>query len=430
MVRQLAVKESKRRTFVSNIELLLDPDRPVVGVGAKKIGQVSPRAIWYEGYDTIVLPAMPDPDFVKYVADFGQTPAILVPKGLRTNSLSILHGRDDIAFQNVVTECEVESYITNDELGDFVRLHNGVYLNNSDTEAVSDANNKGLYRQFAEGIIDVPEGTLERGIDAIALAVQERLQKSGTAFVRHVHSGGGFGNRSFAVVGGIVPSLNEIKQKLAGDHAERWSDGQALVETYLDLLHSPAVTFTIQDGFKFDNLQITRNSDYRGCWSPTPPGVYDPKELVNIGNRFAHKLKKIGYKGYGNTDLGVDATGRGYGFEINARMTGARHAIAIGERTMGPWEEWRDNGSVVKSIDHFVLRHATSFRDLRHAIGKQLMATLENPYGVIIIIPPHDNVVGLQIQAKGYKEAESIYQQVLAKVGHSTANQHDSPLAV
>ena len=69
-----------------------------------------------------------------------------------------------------------------------------------------------------------------------------------------------------------------------------------------------------------------------------------------------------------------------------------------------------------------------SFKDVHAKLDRVgLLASQENPYRVVITIPPHENLVGIQTQANGYRKTEGLYEKVLATIGHPTANMHDNP---
>lgn len=417
--------------YISNIEEVLVPGGHATGDLAQKVTEISSRSIWY-GAETTVLPGQPDSEFVDYAGEMGRETDVLVPEGVDPQALSIRDGFADPKLQVAVNGKTVDSYIGDETLGSLVTRYGGAYVTGGPREAVEAANDKGRYAEHVAGVVDVPPGELAHGIDAIAEAVRDRLSRDGQAFVRHTRSGGGFGNRFFTVEDGRMPSVDEIKEKLAGGHWDLWQNGSALVEEVLNLKASPGVAFHTETGTAYDFDQITQGKGYIGCWSPVPPEVVsNPNQLVLIGNHLATRLGSLGFKGYADTDLGVTFDGKTFGFEVNGRSDGVRHAIKVGEAVWGvPWADWRKEGLVTKAVDHFVLRHDANFRQLRETMRREgvQMATPDDPFGAVISIPPAGNVAGVQVLAKGYRQAEDMYQGVLSAVGDPHHNYEDFPL--
>lgn len=429
-------------TFVNNIEVILDQQAPALGRNAQKALEVSPRSIW-RGYGTIILPATVEPEFRQYAADLGHTPEIIVPTGVNPEALTIMDGQDDPAFRRALGPGRiVTSYVLTPELRQLTEICGGQYIVNQPDEATAEANNKGRYASLMEGVVSVPDGELVKGLDAIVDAVHMRLKhpaSNGRAFVRHVQSGAGYGNRSFDLGRASGLSRQQIEDVILADNPDIWQEGEALVEEYLDLIWSPAVSFS-REGFSYDNLQISHNSQFWGAWSPCPPDVLlaQPRlghsglqQLQHIGDRAAAILQQvIGYQGWGNSDLGITRDGRLVGLEFNARDTALCHAISVATSLLKtPWPAWRQAGHTIKSLDHFVLKDKMSFSDLHATLEKAgLLATTEVPYGIVITIPPQgNNIAGILAQENGYRRTEGLYQEALKLVGDPKANQHDHP---
>ncbi len=418
--------------YISNIEEVLVPGARATGDLAKKVGQISPRSVWY-GADTTVLPKAPDPAFMEYAASLGNETRIVVPQGINFDNLSIRDGFSDPLLQEMVRGRTVESYIGDSVLGSLVTTHGGLYVTGGSHEAIEAANDKGRYKEHAEGVVDVPAGELCHGIGDIAAAVHERLARGEPVFVRHTRSGGGLGNRHFSIGDDrSIPTIEEIQTILAGSHYDLWENGSALVEEVLDLESSPGVAFTAESGIAYDFAQVTKGRNYNGCWSPIPPEVVaNPEQLTRIGDHMAHRLGELGFKGYADTDLGILRDGGIVGFEINGRSNGVRHAVSVGETVWKtPWREWRARGLATKAIDNFALRQAATFGELHQAMQDSglPLASPDNPTGVVINIPPAGNLAGIQVLAEGYKEAESIYQATVDAIGHPVDNKEDFPL--
>ena len=416
--------------FVANVELVLDRNR-VEGDHAKKVIEVSDRFLWLPGYQTIVLPAEPDPEFRDYVASHGQQSTVLTPKGIGPDSLSIRDGFEDEALQAAVKGNVVEGYVADDKLAAFTEFYGGDFVGGRPRNKTHRVNDKALFAKLTDYIVDVPPGTTYTGIEAITRAVQARLRREGKAFVRHTNSGGGFGNRSFGLRDDQIPALSEIRDRLVGGHPRVWQDGTALVEEFMHFKHFPAVNFN-QGKFTYDNLGINHGSDYIGCWSPVPDWIADPDYLAKVGNHSAESINKhTGYHLNGNVDMGVTQDGSVVGFEINGRMTASRHAVAIGELLFGtPWNQWRQAGHVIKSVDKFILKSVMTFAQLHGILdGKGLLANAQAPHGAVISIAPHGNVAGIHIQAGSYEDAEGLSAEVRGLIGDPAANRHRSPLA-
>ena len=413
-------------TYVTNTEVVLDPVKPATGKNAWKALAVAPRALWF-GYGTVVLAEPIDPEFRQYAADLGFESDVVIPAGVNPEALSILDGQNDPAFQAAIGGGKlVESYAAHAALGQIVEANGGTYFIDQPDSAVQ-ANDKGRYASLMEGIVEAPDGELAKGIEAITDAVVDRLKRDGKAYVRHTASGAGFGNRGFDL--GQTPDLtrDQIRETIEGEHPELWTDAEALVEEYLILIHALAVGFD-RRGFTHDNLQITHGGKYWGAWSPIPEDIWDPTELRHIGEKGAATLRRLtGYNGRGSNDIALTPDGL-IGLENNARDTAMRHPIAIATRLFNtPWDQWRTVGHTIKTIDNLVLKSPMSFTEIRATLGKAgLLASTKSPHGIIITIPPHGNVAGIQAQENGYRRTEGLFQEALKLIGDEAANRYDN----
>jgi hypothetical protein len=418
--------------FVSNVERVLGQGR-VRDDFAQKIREVSDRDLWYPGYETVVNPDVVNTDFQTYVQGHkqdrnpGSAPTrVVTPLGVDPYNLSILDGRHDFAFQDAVRNRVVEAYVADPKLFEFVEANGGTFVGGDPRDKALIVNDKARFTELTGYVVDAPPGQAHTGLNAIASAVQARLARQGKAFVRHTQSGGGFGNRSFSG----VSNLEQIKERLAGGHHAMWQHGTALVEEHLDFQHFPSVGFN-QGKFSYHGLQITHDGDYVGYWSPTPEWIMPSAELAHIGQQGAEAIgKHSGYYLHANIDMGITTDNDVVGFEINGRMTGSRHAIAIGELLFGtPWQQWAEAGHVVKSVDKFVMSKALDFSSLHGILDDEgLLANVRDPHGVVISIAPHGNVAGIHVQAGNYDDTEALYQEVERLVGDRNANKHDNPL--
>jgi hypothetical protein len=275
----------------------------------------------------------------------------------------------------------------------------------------------------------MPEGEQATGIKAIAEAVRARLAKDGRAFVRHTQSGGGFGNRSFDTEKDGPYTLAAVLAALRGNHPEMWSRGTALVEKHLGrIAQSPSVNLG-WNGVSYTSLQLTNGGDYHGQISPVPEAIASHASLLKIGTDFAERLRELSrYHGPGSIDMGV-VDDQLIGFEFNARYTGTRHGIAIGERLVGSWRNWRRNNDVAISVDHFTLHKPMRFDQLYAILnGEGLLATPEHPGGAVISIPPHGNIAGIHFQGKGYRETMALHREVDKLIGSPGKNIYDNSL--
>lgn len=414
--------------FVSNVERALSEDGRVVAGYAQKVGEISTRAVWYKEYDTVVLPTEPDNAFIDYAASLGRSPKVVVPAGVQEDSLSIRDGFADPNFRAAVTGRWSESYINDTALHAFVTAQGGRYAGGDPGNTVERVNDKANFAHFAEGLVPPPPGVLARTVHGIAETVHRQLHKHGTVYVRHTFAGGGLGNRRFQV-NGHVPNVAEIVPQLQGDQPHLWEEGTALVEQFVHLVGSPSVALRAGHGAQYSTYQITHNQDYRGFWSPLPPEIWDPEGIQAVGDGISERLARIGFWNWAGVDLGVGPQGERYGFEINGRTVGTRHGIAVGELLLGPWKQWRQDGTVVKSVDHFELKAAATFPELHERLRRLgHLASPDNPYGAVITIPPKGNVAGIQVHGKGYRQTEERYQEIVAAVGKPSAHSEDHPL--
>lgn len=416
--------------FISDVELTLSPSGRVNGNLARKVIEISSRAIWYDDYDAIVLPEMPDPRFVDYAAELGREPQIVVPANIRPESVSIYDGFGDQAFQAVIGNgAWSESYMGDRTLWAFVTSQGGRYGGGDPGFTVDFVNDKANFQYLTDHDVASPPGVLATGTAEISAAISQQLLRSGQVFVRHTRSGGGLGNRRFEL-NGHAPTLDEIAAKLEGDQPDQWRNGQALVEEYLSLAGSPSVSFRAGRGMAYASFQVTHDNEFTGHWSPLPSQIWDPEDIRTSGDKFSKKLGELGFWGWAGVDLGIGPNRQRWGFEFNGRTVGSRHAVDIGERLFGqPWGTWSEAGIVVKGIDHFVLSHEADFQTLHSKLGSMgCLATRDNPVGVIITIPPAGRIAGIQVNGIGYRQVEVLYQKVLAEVGDNRDNNEDHPL--
>lgn len=425
--------------YMSNVEYILVQGGHVTTEHAAKVAEVSPRALWY-GHEVVVLPSQPDPDFVDYVRSFGCSPTIVVPGNTDMNKLSIRDGMTDPAVERALRGKWVESYIGDGALYLALQERGIRYGGGDPGESIRKVNDKGNFAALADGLVAVPPGTLHEGVDVIAQATLDRIQDEGSAFVRLTESGGGFGNRLFVKeeLQGMtrVQAIAHIRTKLGGSRPDLWEKGSALVERVLELKSSPSINFNTLSKNVYDGEQITYLKDYQGCWLPAPPSRYDQGHLQDIGHGMRERVIELDFWGRGGVDLGIasaksmetekDVT---VAFENNGRSTAQRHVVDISEIFWGPFDEWTKTGKAVKARDHFVLNGTYSFKQLHYILGEaNLLATPENPFGVVISIPPENGVAGIVVLGKGYEETELLYRRMSQFIGKEGSNAEDYPL--
>lgn len=420
-----------RTVFIDNVERVLVGGGVVTGHYARRIMEVCGRAVWYP-YDIVVTSARPPIDFVRYAAQLGHKPTFIVPKGVNPRKLSILDGFGDPKLRSTIRGAYVESYISTPEMYGAVTRLGGHYVGGDPGDSVRMANRKVRYRDLAKDIVKLPPGAVRQGTDAIVREVCNRLHRGLDVKVRLDEAGGGLGNRTFYTSQHRGYSPERIRRIVEGDQPEIWCKGTALIEALLTLRWSPGVTFHVgksTDSIAFDFLQATAGGESVGIWSPVPPQVCNSQTLAAVGLGLAKRLRREGYRGWADTDLGVDTAGQLIGFECNGRMDAGRHVISLGQKRFGPWREWRSKGIVMKAVYHFTLAQRMSFTELQRRLAP-LMATSRRPFGVYITTPPVGDVCGLTIFGgnRDYHSVHKTYQQVLKLVGKSGANQEDHPL--
>lgn len=453
-----APADGSQEVYISNTERVLVDDGPATGNSATKTAELVGRDIWRTTNGTLVLPAELDEAYVEYAASLGWRPRIIVPEAVDLSNIDITTGFADYRIQQAVTGSDVTSYVADTRLERFVvRGHGGTYdwgdpsrrptISNSMVGLNGDTvheiiNDKANMRSLTEGILQVPEGSVVKGLSAIAEAIRYRLADSATedngVFVRNTRSGGGFGNARFTAEDAGLDDA-AIIAKLTETNPEVWQHEVALVEAYDAPRYSPAITMYVggqRPGMTYHSLQISRNGDFVGMVSPTPDHILETGRARHIAAELCSRLGGLGYRGYAGIDLGVwPETQRMVGYEINGRRTGSMHPIAIGEGLLGPWENWQREGHVVKAIDRLYLRGETSFSELHHTLDKAgLLATVEEPYGAVISIPPATNVngsrrsvAGISVLARGHQHARELTWQVIEKVGDREKNWYDDP---
>lgn len=449
--------DGPQEVYISNTERVLVDNGPATGNSATKTVELVGRDIWRTANGTLVLPAELDEAYVEYAASLGWRPRIIVPEAVDLANIDITTGLGDRRIQQTITGSDVTSYVADTELEHFVRGHGGTYdwgdpsrrpmISNSMAELTGDTvheiiNDKANIRCLTEGILQVPEGSVVKGLSAIAEAVRHRLADSTAegsgVFVRNTRSGGGFGNARFmAEDAGLDDAA--IIAKLTETNPEVWQHEVALVEAYDAPRYSPAITMYVggeRPGMTYHSLQISRNGDFVGMVSPTPEHILETGRARHIADELSARLGGLGYRGYAGIDLGVwPAAQRMVGYEINGRRTGSMHPIAIGEGLLGPWEDWQREGHTVKAIDRLYLSREVSFSELHHMLSKAgLLATTQEPYGAVISIPPATNVngsqrsvAGISVLARGHQEARELTWRVIEEVGDREKNWYDDP---
>lgn len=417
--------------FVANIERVFG-EAPVHGEFSLKVRQISPRFLWLP-YDTVVLPEMPDPAFLEYVRHtIGSLPQVIVPHGIDPDDLQIAENLYRPAIAAALSGARVESYITDTRLCQVVSNQGARYIGGDPGETVRKANDKALFKSLAEGIVLTPPGVTVCGTQAMAEETIRRLRGGKDVYIRLTQSGGGLGNRKFTVARHAHLDPHQIALLIEDGDPAPWHNAEALVEDAVEgITWAPSVTTHTRLGIQYDTLQVTNDGHYWGMWSPAPPWVIRPQQLHMVGTRFAVEMHSLDYEGWIGIDLGLTDHDDLYGFEANARMTGPRHNIALGEHLFGPWSTWRSQGIVTKAMDKVILQRPMSFAELHALLAEEkVLATPDNPFGAYITVPPAGNVAGLQVFAPqgDYYAAHSFYQRTLAVVGNPDANREDCPL--
>lgn len=427
------ISAEQQAVFVSNIEALVaGEDGRVTGTIAEVVSGLSARALWMAGvngehYGTVVLPEQPSADFVDYVGSFGVQPSIIVPKGIDPTNLSIRDGFADVALSSAINGRVVESFMPDSDLYYKVESRGGTYVGGNPKRSTQHANDKGAFAHLAQGIVQTPQGLTYDRLDAIVEAAQRQLDTTGAVSIRRCRGAGGLAN---VFLTGDNLSAAEIRQKILQKDGD-WEDEPTLVEAFIpDLEHFPSISYGLQ-GFAFDALTLSRDKSFVGGISPTPRSILSARQLRSTGEAFATRIQQeTGHRTYGNLDMAISKQGVVYGMESNARMTGMRHAIAIGELLLGPWKHWRKNSQAILTLD-VKLCDNLDFSEV-HAILKEndTLAHPDQPYGVVISRPPCHGQVGIQIQQPGYKQLGTTLQKVIGLIGHPDKNWLDNPYSL
>jgi hypothetical protein len=449
------------RVYIVNLGRVVS-DAPVTGTVVHKVLGSMFRYLWYLlRYDMVVLAAPPPPAFVRYTQSLGLSGRFYVPTGLNLQALDILDGFDDFGLRMLLDGAEVDSYVPDERLAAKVADCGGTYLPCVSNTVTDSAGAKTRFTELAAGAVGVPPGVTRTGSDAIAREVRRRaLRRFKPSFIRYDRAGGGVGNRQTPLRWWMwwwYFSLPRIIRFLENNQPELWRNESALVEDVLKQTHSFGVAFEIAREdiparIDHTTLQITRHNDFVGAWLPCPRYICPPGRLTHIVCHFGEQLSIIGFWGRAQIDLGWAVNRRLrflwriwrwflrlVGYEVNARGTGGLHAKYIGELLHGPYETWEAKGVVVRSVDVVHLRKSLvrlTFEELHQILDKaHLLATLEDPCGVVVSMPPsndpNDQTVALVVVEAGegsYERADATYAEVLRLIGHPTLNQEDRPL--
>lgn len=422
------------RIFIANVEEVLNPSGAVTGAYSRKVQEISARFALLGEFDIVVLPMMPPREFIDALAELlPRVSRIFVPSGLNKDRLSIRDGFTDPALRQLLRGAVVESYIHDPLLKELVEECGAEYPMGT-ARSITAVNDKGRYAHFVEDLVDTPPSVKRAGTRAIAVEVRRRMNAGLDTMVRLTFAGGGLGNRLFRASEWRDASLKEIAVRLEGDQPDVWAEGEALIEDALDLAWSPGVAFHTNHGILYDFLQVTEGNDYVGAWIPCAAHVASPEQLVAIGEQLTRRIASAGYIGAADTDLGVAVDGTLYGFEINGRMDGVLHIVRAAEAVLAlPYVEWRDQGVVVKGLDHVELQTPRSFAEIHKELAKEgLLASRECPTGVVVTIPPsEDGVFGFLVIGNdgNYEAVERTYRRVL-EVLNANGPTEDNPLFV
>ncbi|WP_053923773.1 hypothetical protein [Streptomyces chattanoogensis] len=375
-------------------------DDTIRGVG--DMSAAAQRVLWFANdHDLLVLPTVPDPDYVAHVTGLtGTDPStlrvcvtppdrhggrLLDPQGLTDPDFlrTVAAGLDPEAVSEVFAlwpSASVARFA--DSLGIAHALPGAAFIAQGGGEPV---NSKAFFRALAAGAgVAVAEGTVCHGRAEAEQALAERIAQSGAAVVvKQAHNGSGNGNhivfggatadtghagaRHVSVLGSGPGEVREFWER-------QWSWASAggrfpvVVEAYVPGAVSVYAEYRVtDDGVAHTGAGILGYADRLldvqvVPLRPADIGAEAHRLLLAQGERLAETYRATGYRGHLSADAIVDTRGRIVFTEVNAHVSGSLHLYdAIAERLVGVSTYPERTVAEYEVPEQWGLRHVTDF---------------------------------------------------------------------
>ncbi|MFE2040283.1 hypothetical protein ACFXAZ_04990 [Streptomyces sp. NPDC059477] len=263
----------------------------------------------------------------------------------------------------------------------------------------------------------VPRGISVAGWDQLKGAVEAIGGGGGRAVVKSMYGVGGYGS---AIARGGAEGTARLWQVLrrepffgafpllVQDHIDHAVDCPAM-DILVDGSESPRLEYSVLgvDGLRYRSLALG-------------PGVLAPglKERLTVLGTAVHAfVRSLGYRGWFSVDCLLGLDGELYVTEINARRTGAMHAIALAER-------WAADRPVIHSHDSLPLRltDVASYTAHVRPVFKDLWARGIRAYpSTVRALTRHRPSLGVVVGAESAATAERIAGEIHRAVGAAMA---------
>ncbi|MFE4668210.1 hypothetical protein ACFRI7_29905 [Streptomyces sp. NPDC056716] len=262
----------------------------------------------------------------------------------------------------------------------------------------------------------VPRGISVAGWDQLKGAV-EAIGGGGRAVVKSMYGVGGYGS---AIARGGAEGTARLWQALRREPF--FGAFPLLVQEYIDhAVDCPAMDILVDDGdaprLEYSVLGVD-GLRYRSL--ALGPGVLAPdlkERLTALGTAVHAFVRSLGYRGWFSVDCLLGLDGELYVTEINARRTGAMHAIALAER-------WAADRPVVHSHDSLPLRltEVASYTAHVRPVFEDLWARGIRAYpSTVRALTRHRPSLGIVVGAESLAEAERIAGEVHRAVNAAMA---------
>ncbi|MEQ9205801.1 MAG: ATP-grasp domain-containing protein [Phycisphaerales bacterium] len=297
------------------------------GLSASVLRSLSSRAIYLSMRgDAVVLDAMPDPSWLKYLSGIGiQTGDVHVPAGHGDTVIQRLLSDSELLTTLGKRSWNISPYMGGDEVQQLATLLD-CHVQSPPTPLLDRLNLKSnlLPILIELDLPTIPTTTSTRN-DLIAETRAIHAQ-TGAVMVRSDLSIGGLGVWKVEQEGDIE-TLDIESQKSNPDRL-------FILQPLLEVRNSPNVQFDItSDGCRFlgvSEQQMTQSFAFGG--NEYPSAYANDRQIMNQGDRIAHWLHDQGYRGLVGIDFIVTTENKVFVVEINPRVNTSTFPLLMCDR--------------------------------------------------------------------------------------------------
>jgi hypothetical protein len=351
-VTTLLIGNSRTQDMVGDLALLTPAEREAAGYGAHRM------LWWARPGDVVVLPTLPDDDYVDYVTALTGTSReslnLLAPAPGRLGAgilsadrlldpafldalRKTLKGRPPDAILPVYADTGIAALASS--LGAEEALPGHRFHGQGGSSLV---NSKAAFRAVAAGAaVPIAPGTVVSGAPEAVEAIDGMLRAGHHVMAKLEFQGGGFGNEVLSAVAGVrpagAPRTVVLTDRAAVERyvAQRWQwltgggGHRLVVERYFPEATSIYAEFQVTD----DGVDLVGTGEM--LMDPVVIGEIVPAlvslpapavaDLVHDGRRLCEAYRTLGYRGTISADAFRTTAGDILFCEANGRITGSTH---------------------------------------------------------------------------------------------------------